>query len=69
MIVLDYTSILTTADGQWGPAAGIDEEKPFYVSSSAEELARGYFGAFDALLPDFLYGPRFRPVMGNQLRH
>ena len=40
-----------------------------YVSSSAEAPARGWIDDFDALRPDFLCGPRFRPVMKVQIRH
>ena len=40
-----------------------------YGSSSTEELAGGWLDDLDALRPDFLYGPRFRPVMKNQIRH
>jgi hypothetical protein len=34
----------------------------YYESSSAEEPCRCLY-AFNGLRPDFLYGPRFRPIM------
>ena len=37
--------------------------------SLAEELARECIDDLDVLRPDFLYGPRFRPVMKDQIRH
>ena len=36
-----------------------------YISSSAEEPARGNIGAFNAFWLDLLYGPRLHSVTGN----
>jgi hypothetical protein len=54
-------------------ATRTDKEKYFckyYESSSAEEPCRR-LDAFNGLRPDFLYGPRFRPVIqkSNSVAH
>jgi len=69
---LDYASDLKTANRQqgylWMPTKR-NLSWGHYVSSSAEEMARACIDDLDASRPDFLYGPRFRPVMKGQIGH